>query len=150
MFRIGIFFAFLMACSTSASAQDSGSLFLNVMHNCYLSTNDNGEISCDAQASAGSRWEMAPEDDGQYSSFYNLKHACMLAMGRNRQDSSMLSCYFDGSEQDAAYKFDLKERGNVFTIYNVRRECGVYANTRDNAECLPLESSSDQEWEILF
>lgn len=132
------------------AAAQTGSLFRNVMHGCYLTTNDNGEISCDANATSGSRWELSPADDGNYSSFYNLKHNCALAMGRDGADSDQLSCYFNGDEQQAAYEFSFNPVGDVFNLVNARRDCGVYGNPTDIVTCLSLEGSSDQQWKMEY
>lgn len=133
----------------SAAELQTGSLFRNVMHDCYLSTNDNGEISCDMVATAGSRWELSPADDGKYSSLYNLKHSCALAMGRDGADSDQLSCYFNGDEQQAAFEFSINPVGGVFNLVNARRDCGVYGNPTEIVTCLSLEGSSDQQWEMI-
>lgn len=130
----------------SEAMPQTGSLFRNVMHDCYLSTNDNGEISCDMVAGAGSRWELSPEDEGKYTSLYNLKYSCALAMGRGKDDSDQVACYFNGDEQKAAYKFDFRPVGDVFNLFNARRKCGIYGNPTDIVTCLQLEGSMDQQW----
>ncbi|QLQ19698.1 MAG: hypothetical protein HZT43_15250 [Exiguobacterium profundum] len=110
----------------SAAELQTGSLFRNVMHDCYLSITTMAKFPATwlrPQARGGS---CRAADDGKYSSFYNLKHSCALAMGRDGADSDQLSCYFNGDEQQAAFEFSINPVGGVFNLVNARRDCGVY------------------------
>ncbi len=148
MFKRVYFVVALCLAPLESVANEPGSLLKNVMHGCFLSTNDNLEVSCDAKASAGSRWTLEPANDGQATTLYSAAHDCVLGVSRDRSNDQ-LACYSPGSERNAHTAFDLKPTGRVFNLVSGPRRCAVYGNRQDIPTCLGLEASQDQQWAVV-
>jgi hypothetical protein len=131
-------------------AQPGGVVIRNVLGNCFLSVNGNGEVSCDRRQSRGSRWSLLPGNDaGTVTRIESIAFNCTLGADR-RNGSASVSCYGAAAERNGELGFSLRREGRNTVIFNARRRCALYGGQVDNfVECLGLEGSADQRWLVV-